>query len=110
MCLSRIHWARSADVRDAEIEHGEDQLLPREHAGQHRQHSLLRVARRDTLLDPTRAIAATIRYRNPATDVLNLVQLDLMRRWRATDAPSDDLRQALLLSVNAIAAAMQSTG
>lgn len=72
--------------------------------------ALLRVARRDTLLDPTRAIAATIRYRNPATDVLNLVQLDLMRRWRATDAPSDDLRQALLLSVNAIAAAMQSTG
>ncbi len=72
--------------------------------------ALLRVARRDTLLDPARAIAATIRYRNPATDVLNLVQLDLMRRWRATDAPSDDLRQALLLSVNAIAAAMQSTG
>jgi len=72
--------------------------------------ALLRVARRDTLLDPQRAIAATIRYRNPATDVLNLVQLDLMARWRATDAPSDDLRQALLLSVNAIAAAMQSTG
>ncbi|WP_420456044.1 phosphoenolpyruvate carboxylase [Rubrivirga sp.] len=72
--------------------------------------ALLRVVRRDTLLDPKRAIAATIRYRNPATDVLNLVQLDLMRRWRATDAPSDALRRSLLLSVNAIAAAMQSTG
>ncbi len=72
--------------------------------------ALLRVVRRDTLLDPTRAIAATIRYRNPATDVLNLVQLDLMRRWRSTDTPDDALRQSLLLSVNAIAAAMQSTG
>ncbi|PAP75324.1 phosphoenolpyruvate carboxylase [Rubrivirga marina] len=72
--------------------------------------ALLRVARRDELLDPTRAIAATIRYRNPATDVLNLVQLDLMRRWRAGAEGDDALRRALLLSVNAIAAAMQSTG
>ena len=73
--------------------------------------ALLRVVRRDELLDPTRAIAATIRYRNPATDVLNLVQLDLMRRWRAAESGGDDaLRRALLLSVNALAAAMQSTG
>ncbi len=72
--------------------------------------ALLAVVGRETLLDPARAIAATIRYRNPATDVLNLVQLDLMRRWRATDTPADALHQALLLSVNAIAAAMQSTG
>ncbi len=70
--------------------------------------ALLRVVRRDTLLDEGRAIAATIRYRNPATDVLNLVQLDLMRRWRSE--PTDDVARALLLSVNAIAAAMQSTG
>ncbi|MGB3544489.1 phosphoenolpyruvate carboxylase, partial [Rubrivirga sp.] len=71
--------------------------------------ALLRVVRRDTFLDPGRAIAATIRYRNPATDVLNLVQLDLLRRWRA-DLEADGLAPALLLSVNAIAAAMQSTG
>ncbi|MEM0962870.1 MAG: phosphoenolpyruvate carboxylase [Bacteroidota bacterium] len=71
--------------------------------------ALLRVVGRDTLLDPTRAIAATIRYRNPATDVLNLIQLDLLRRWRS-GADGDDTARALLLSVNAIAAAMQSTG
>ncbi len=73
--------------------------------------ALLRVVSRDTLLDEGRAIAATIRYRNPATDVLNLIQLDLMRRARsASPEPDDALRQSLLLSVNAIAAAMQSTG
>jgi phosphoenolpyruvate carboxylase len=72
--------------------------------------ALLRVVRRDELLDPARAIAATIRYRNPATDVLNLVQLDLMRRWRAGAEGDDALRRARLLSVTAIAAAMQSTG
>ena len=71
--------------------------------------ALLRVVQRDALLDEGRAIAATIRYRNPATDVLGLVQLDLMRRDRA-GASDDGLQQALLLSVNAIAAAMQSTG
>ena len=71
--------------------------------------ALLRVVQRDELLDPGRAIAATIRYRNPATDVLNLVQLDLLRRWRS-GPEGEDLARALLLSVNAIAAAMQSTG
>ena len=71
--------------------------------------ALLRVTQQDGLLDEGRAIAATIRYRNPATDVLNLVQLDLMRRWRSAEE-GEDLRQALLVSVNGIAAAMQSTG
>ncbi len=71
--------------------------------------ALLRVARNDDLLAQNPTIAATIRYRNPATDVLNLVQLGLMRRWRAGQT-GDDLALALLVSVNAIAAAMQSTG
>ena len=71
--------------------------------------ALLRVGRQDSLLDRSRTIAATIRYRNPATDVLNLVQLDLMRRWRAGDH-AEPTALALLVSVNAIAAAMQSTG
>ena len=73
--------------------------------------ALLRVSGQDDLIADSRAIAATIRYRNPATDVLNLAQLELMGRWRAEAEHDDDaLRSALLLSVNAIAAAMQSTG
>ena len=72
--------------------------------------ALLRVAEQDDLLADSSTIAATIRYRNPATDVLGLIQLDLMRRYRAEAEPTDDLSQALSISVNAIAAAMQSTG
>lgn len=83
--------------------------------------ALLRVTRQDALLEQSPTIAATVRYRNPATDVLNLVQLDLMRRWRSGPAEraadgeaagpdGEALEQALLVSVNAIAAAMQSTG
>ncbi|MEM1056235.1 MAG: phosphoenolpyruvate carboxylase [Bacteroidota bacterium] len=70
--------------------------------------ALLRVATLDALLETSPAIAATIRYRNPATDVLNLAQLELMRRWR--EAEGDETRTALFLSINGIAAAMQSTG
>ena len=94
--------AEASGASRAPFEHVETEFARAEAA-------LLRVVRRDTLLDPGRAIAATIRYRNPATDVLNLIQLDLMRRWRSGPEDSETAR-ALLLSVNAIAAAMQSTG
>ena len=80
--------------------------------------ALLRVTRQDHPLAASPAIAATVRYRNPATDVLNLVQLDLLRRWRATPHAEGDalsaadaaIRRALFVSVNGLAAAMQSTG
>ena len=74
--------------------------------------ALLRVATMDSLLETSPAIAATIRYRNPATDVLNLAQVELMRRWRddARGDGEDTLRRALSLSIGALAAALQSTG
>jgi phosphoenolpyruvate carboxylase len=43
--------------------------------------------------------------------VLNLSQVELMRRWEtAQDHEKDALRHVLFLSINGIAAAMQSTG
>jgi phosphoenolpyruvate carboxylase len=43
--------------------------------------------------------------------VLNLLQVELLRRERKADGvDTDRLRQALFLSINGIAAAMQSTG
>jgi phosphoenolpyruvate carboxylase len=57
-------------------------------------------------------IGRSIDDRNPWTDVLNLIQIELLSRWRA--AKSDDerasLRPVLQASINGIAAAMQSTG
>ena len=80
--------------------------------------ALLRIAEQDDLLADSSTIAATIRYRNPATDILGLIQLDLMRRYRQLEGGAgtepkvgdSQLAQALSVSVNAIAAAMQSTG
>jgi phosphoenolpyruvate carboxylase len=77
------------------------------------EHALLRITGQERLLAHSPVIEKSIRLRNPYTDVLNLVQLDLLRRWReggADGADAEPLREALFVSLNGIAAAMQSTG
>ncbi len=76
---------------------------------------LARVTGRPTPLAHNPVIERSIVARNPDTDLLNLIQIELLRR--AATAPADepeaaraDRRDAILLSINGIAAAMQSTG
>jgi len=72
---------------------------------------LLALTGRAGLLDHAPVIAASIALRNPWTDVLNLLQIELLLRYRAADEASRPaLRAAILASINGIAAAMQSTG
>ncbi|MDX9817859.1 MAG: phosphoenolpyruvate carboxylase [Desulfococcus multivorans] len=75
--------------------------------------AILAVTEQAALMENQQVIQKSIRLRTPYTHVLNLVQIELLRRWR--DAGADDdalgaLRHALFLSINGIAAAMQSTG
>ncbi len=73
--------------------------------------AILAITGQDALLDNAPVIQKSISLRNPYTDVLNLLQIELMQRHRAaTPETADVLAQALFLSVNGIAAAMQSTG
>lgn len=75
--------------------------------------ALLSISGEDELLDHTPVIRKSIRLRNPYTDVLNLLQVELIRRSRAEPASDEEraaLTEALLASVNGVAAAMQSTG
>lgn len=73
--------------------------------------ALLKLTGRPHLLDHAPAIAASIASRNPWTDILNLVQLELLTRFAsAPEADRPALRAAILASINGIAAAMQSTG
>ena len=74
--------------------------------------AILRITGQSELLEAGSVIGRSIALRNPYTDVLNLVQLELLRRYRATDddAERTRLRELLFLSINGIAAAMQSTG
>jgi phosphoenolpyruvate carboxylase len=74
--------------------------------------AILRITEQDALFDNSPVLKRSIELRNPYTDVLNLLQIELMRRYRASssDDDRDALREALLLSLNGVAAAMQSTG
>jgi phosphoenolpyruvate carboxylase len=64
-----------------------------------------------TLLARAPIIEASIKVRNPWTDVLNLIQIELLDRCQsASDADRPDLQHAILATINGIAAAMQSTG
>jgi phosphoenolpyruvate carboxylase len=74
--------------------------------------AILQITGQDALFDNSPVLKKSIRLRNPYTDVLNLLQVELMQRYRATEDEDQQeaLGEALLLSLNGIAAAMQSTG
>jgi phosphoenolpyruvate carboxylase len=72
---------------------------------------LLKITESDELLAHNDTIRQLIAVRNPYTDVLNALQVELMKRWqKAEDADCGPIGHALLLSLNGIAAAMQNTG
>lgn len=62
------------------------------------------------LLEHAPAIARAIALRNPYVDPMNLMQVDLLERWRIGDRKDHDLQEALIASVNGIAQGMQNTG
>lgn len=56
-------------------------------------------------------IKKSIYLRNPYTDVLSYLQVEMMQRWRVSNEEDKQILRPLLFnSVNGIAAAMQSTG
>ncbi|MCS6860400.1 MAG: phosphoenolpyruvate carboxylase [Abditibacteriales bacterium] len=75
---------------------------------------LLTVTQQSNLLDNAPVIQKSIRLRNPYTDPLNYLQVELLRRARRLkDADSGEVERlsaAILVSINGIAAAMQETG
>ena len=72
--------------------------------------AVLSITGQAELLDNNPVIQQSIRERNDDTDVINALQVELLERWRQTPDEDDALKTVILLSVNALAAAMQSTG
>jgi len=62
------------------------------------------------LLDSDATLQRSIRLRNPYLDPMNLMQVDLLRRWRAGGREDRELFVALQASVGGIAQGLQSTG
>lgn len=69
---------------------------------------VLRISGHGQLLEDNPVLRRTIEVRNPYVDPINLVQAELLRRYRA--GSDDAIRQAILVTVNGIAAGMRNTG
>ncbi len=79
-----------------------------------------RITGLDALLDNQRVLQKSIRLRNPYVDPLSYLQVELLKRLRALPVGDDaseetkivrrDLRAAVLLSINGVAAGMKNTG
>lgn len=96
----------------------DDALVPQElrHLGEelrealaNTERCLLRVTGEERLLVDNPVLARSIAVRNPYVDPINLVQVELLRRLRQN--PDDEtLLDALLVTVNGVAAGMRNTG
>jgi phosphoenolpyruvate carboxylase len=64
----------------------------------------------DELLDREPVLQRSIRLRNPYVDPMSLVQIDLLRRWRASDRGDQALEHALFETVRGIARGLRNTG
>ena len=65
----------------------------------------------ENLLDRNAVISNSIAFRNPFTDLLNIIQIKLLKQVRSNKGPiNKDLERSIFMSINAIAAAMQTTG
>lgn len=73
-------------------------------------HWLLEIKQQGELLDADRTQQRALALRNPYVDPMNLMQVDLLRRWRAGGRADQGLLDALLASVNGIAQGLQNTG
>ena len=80
---------------------------------------ICRITDQDALLDNQPVLQKSIRLRNPYVDPLSFLQVELLRRLRALPPEGDseelkaqrrDLRAAVLLSINGVAAGVKNTG
>ena len=72
--------------------------------------AVLAIKGRPELLAGDARLRLSIRLRNPYVDPISLLQVGLLARWRATGRSDETLFQALVATVNGIAAGVQNTG
>jgi phosphoenolpyruvate carboxylase len=64
----------------------------------------------DELLQNELWLARAIRLRNPYIDPMSLLQIELLKEWRAGDRQDIELERALLTSVKGVARGLMNTG
>ncbi len=71
---------------------------------------VLKLRRSANLLDKDPTLQRSIMLRNPYVDPMHLMQVDLLRRWRATGRADQALFGALSSTITGIAQGLQATG
>jgi phosphoenolpyruvate carboxylase len=71
---------------------------------------VLRLRGATSLLDNDPTLQRSILLRNPYVDPMHLMQVDLLKRWRATDRRDQALFAALRVTISGIALGLQATG
>jgi phosphoenolpyruvate carboxylase len=61
-------------------------------------------------LEHNPTLQTSIKLRNPYVDALSYFQISLLKAWRASGRTRDDLKRAVLLSINGVANGMRNTG
>ena len=71
---------------------------------------ILEYTEHESILEGDFTLQRAIALRNPYVDPISFMQVDLLRRWRASDHQDDEVFDALLATVNGIAQGLQNTG
>lgn len=71
---------------------------------------VLSLKKQQVLLENQDTLRRSIRLRNPYVDPMSLLQVDLLRRWRASDRQDEAIFSALIASINGIARGLQDSG
>ena len=71
---------------------------------------VLAIKQTQALLDRDQTLQRSIELRNPYVDPINLLQVDLLRRWRESGRQDRELFESLLACIAGIAEGLQSTG
>ena len=72
--------------------------------------TILEIKDAPQMLDGDYRLRLSIRLRNPYVDPISLLQVDLLQRWRTGGREDAALLEALVSTVNGIAAGIQNTG
>ena len=72
--------------------------------------AVLAIKQQYDLLDGDQTLQRAIQLRNPYVDPMNLMQVDLLQRWRVAGRNDRALFEALLASISGISQGLQSTG
>jgi phosphoenolpyruvate carboxylase len=72
--------------------------------------SILLITSESETLANNPTLQTSINLRNPYVDALSYFQISLLKAWRASGRTREDLKRAVLLSINGVANGMRNTG